>query len=69
MFRFLCLLRFNIFRVFSVYIDHFIPVLLAFVVVVLVFTVQRQASAVYTVVVCLSDPPSVCHKPALYQNG
>jgi len=30
-----------------------------------VFTAQRYASAVYAVVVC----PSVCHTPALYQNG
>jgi len=42
-----------------------------------VFTVRRYASAVYAVFVCpsvclsvcLFVRPSVCHKPALYQNG
>jgi len=34
----------------------------------LIFTARRYASAVYTVVVCLSVCPSVCHKPILYRN-
>jgi len=42
-----------------------------------VFTTRCYASAVYVVVMCLSVRssvclfvrPSVCHKPALYQNG
>jgi len=35
----------------------------------IVFTARRYASMVYAVVVCLSVRLSICHKPALYQNG
>jgi len=32
------------------------------------FTARRYTIAVYTVFVCMSVRPSVCHKPALYQT-